>query len=105
MTDRILVWVLIALAALNIFDYLCTIQAVYLLGVPEGNPLMDALLGTAWFGIVKLFFIPIGLYFVWSKRRGLGWVSVSLLVLALAAYTAVAAYHSIGTLVHLNLRG
>lgn len=47
MQDRILKWALITLGALNIADYLLTLRAVYILGVPEGNPAMDALLGVA----------------------------------------------------------
>lgn len=48
MQDRILKWALITLGALNIADYLLTLRAVYILGVPEGNPAMDALLGTMY---------------------------------------------------------
>lgn len=95
MQDRILKWALITLGALNIADYLLTLRAVYILGVPEGNPAMDALLGTMAFGAVKLLLVPLGLYFVWRMRDGMWWVSKSLLGVALTAYLWVTCYHII----------
>ena len=98
MRDKVLKWVLISLGALNVADYLFTLRAVYILGVPEGNPYMDALLGTAWFGIVKLVLVPLGLYYIWRLRHGMGFVSRTLLGVALAAYAWVTVYHIVNQL-------
>ena len=95
MRDKVLKWVLIILGALNVADFLFTLRAVYILGVPEGNPYMDALLGTAWFAVVKLLLVPLGLYFIWRRRHGMRWVSMSLLAVVFAAYTWVTVYHII----------
>ena len=95
MRDRTLKWALLTLGALNIADYLFTLRAVYILGVPEGNPYMDALLGTAWFAVVKLLLVPLGLYFIWRRRHCMGWLSHSFLTVTLGAYSWVTVYHII----------
>ncbi len=95
--DRCIGYTLIAIGVFNFADYLLTLRALSL-GIPEGNPYMDALIGTPWFPIVKLVIVPVGLYRIWMLRHGMGWISRTLLGLLLAAYTWVTVYHIVALL-------
>ncbi len=91
-------WIKVALIGIGIFnfaDYFLTLRALSL-GIPEGNPYMDALIGTPWFAVVKLIVVPAGLYRIWMVRHGMQWISRGLLVFVLAAYTWVTVYHMFG---------
>ena len=67
MKDRTLKIMLLSVWLFNSIDYVSTKIAIAN-GVPEGNAAMDAIIGTAWFPIVKLVLVPLGLYFVWMMR-------------------------------------
>jgi hypothetical protein len=96
MTDRFIKLLLILLAALNVADYLFTARAVYILGVAEANPAMDAALGTPFFALVKLLIIPLTCLVIWRSRHL--WhrakpLICGLLIFVTAAYSAVAVWH------------
>ncbi len=95
--DKWIAYILVAIGALNFADYFLTLRALSF-GIEEGNPYMDALIGTPWFPIVKLLLVPLGLYRIWTLRDGMGWISRSLLILALLAYSWVTGYHMAGML-------
>lgn len=100
MTDRILKYILIALAAMNVADYLFTLRAIYVMGVPEANPLMDLALGTPLFGVIKCLLIPALCYVLWRARHH--WrrpAIVGLLMFVTAAYSGVTVWHLIGQLI------
>lgn len=98
MRDRIIKYLLISLAAMNAADYLFTVRAIHTLGVPEGNPVMDALIGTPWFAVIKLVLVPAGLYLIWRCRGRVRRV-IYYAGAASAAYGALTAWHFYGQFV------
>ena len=99
MKDRILKYILIALAAMNILDYLFTLRAIYVMGVPEANPIMNMTPGTPLFGVVKLLIVPGLCYLMWRVRHR--WrrpAIVGLLMFVTSAYFGVTVWHLIGQL-------
>ena len=69
MKDRILKYILIALAAMNILDYLFTLRAIYVMGATEANPIMAAAMDAGLFGPVKLLAVPGLCYLMWRVRH------------------------------------
>ena len=69
--ERILRVLLFGVAVFNVADYLLTLLALHI-GYREFNPLMDIIVHTYLFPIVKLVVVPIALYFVWSQRNKVG---------------------------------
>ena len=62
--------ILLIIGVFNAID--CFITPIFLsLGFTEANPFMAPLVGTLWFYLVKLVFVPAGLYFVWHFRKHL----------------------------------
>ncbi len=98
MPDKTLKSLLIALAAMNIADYLFTLRAIYILGVPEANPFMDAALGTPLFFIIKVVLVTAGIWLIWRLRHR--WmhrtVIAGLLGFAVLAYGGVTLWHIYG---------
>lgn len=94
---RGITYLLIGIAVFNFADYFLTLRAISL-GIQEGNPYMAPLIGTPWFTVVKLLIVPLGLYRIYNLRRGIGWISTSLLVMILGLYTMVTVYHTMGLL-------
>ena len=87
MNDRILKAVLVALAALNVADYFFTLRAVSF-GVAEGNPAMDAAMGTPLFALVKLVVVPLACFVIWRTRDK--WCRTRFLVSGLLIFVTVA---------------
>jgi len=58
---------LLNIALLSIIDCLYTISAVSY-GLGEVNPIMDAIIQTPLFPLIKLFIIPIALLWLWTIR-------------------------------------
>ena len=99
MTDRILKYILIALAAMNILDYAFTMRAVYVLGATEANPIMAAALGTPAFAVIKLLIVPALCYLLWRSRHLWSRPAIrGLLLFVFAAYSGVTAWHVYGQL-------
>lgn len=102
MTDRILKYTLITLAALNMADYFFTLRAVYSMGIQEANPAMDAALGggpSLLFTLIKLVAIPLICLIIWRSRSR--WhrmkpLICNLLIFVTVAYVAVTAWHIYG---------
>lgn len=99
MTERMLKAVLCALAAMNVADYLFTLRAIYVMGVPEANPLMDLTLGTPLFGLIKCIIIPAACWMLWRARHH-WWrpAIVGLLLFVTVAYSGVTVWHVWGQL-------
>lgn len=93
MRDRILAAVLLSIMLFKVADYLFTLRAVNVLGAPEANPLIDAMLGTPWFFIAKIILPAIGLYAIWRFRRGARAVFLYALLIPFAAYAWLTAFH------------
>lgn len=68
MPDNKLRFMLLAVGLFNVTDYFLT-RAAIAKGATEGNPVMDAILHTPWFPIVKLFAVPVALYWIWTVRH------------------------------------
>ncbi len=69
--ERTLFYLLIGTAAFNAADYMLTLLALRL-GYRELNPLMDLVVHTPYFPLIKLVLIPIMLYYVWVRRHLVG---------------------------------
>ena len=69
--ERILRDLLLGVAVFNVADYLLTLLALHV-GYREFNPIMDIIVHTPLFPLVKLVVVPIALYFVWSQRSRVG---------------------------------
>jgi len=91
--------VLCALAAMNVADYLFTLRAIYVLRVPEANPIMDMTLGTPLFGAIKCLLIPALCYLLWRARHRWQRPAIhALLLFVTVAYSGVTVWHLIGQL-------
>ena len=98
-TDRILKFILFALAVMNILDYAFTLRAVYVLGATEANPIMAATMGTPAFAVIKLLIVPALCYLLWCVRHMWSRPAIrGLLLFVFAAYSGVTAWHVYGQL-------
>ncbi len=86
--------VLLLIGALNISDYFFTIKAMEL-GFTEGNPVMNMLVDTKYFTIVKLILVPMGLLVLWKAKNQTSKYGLLLAVL-LICYVSVNIYHAYG---------
>ena len=68
MEKRYLFILLPGIALFNIANYFFTINALSL-GATEANPVMDAIVHTPLFPVVKLILIPALLVFFWTMRH------------------------------------
>ena len=87
----LLALMLFGIGIFNITDYYFTLEAISL-GAHEGNPIMDAILHTPFFPIVKLLLVPGLLVFIWVIRSRIERLR-SLIVIAFAGYLMVNVYH------------
>ena len=83
--------ILITTGVFNAADYFFTMQAIAA-GMAEGNPVMDSILHTPWFPIIKLLVVPFGLYLIWRARNMVPRLKYYAWVPFLA-YGALTAYH------------
>lgn len=90
---------LASVALFSVIDYLATVRAIAH-GVVELNPVMDPLIGTPWFPLIKLAIIPGALYAVWLVRdRWQNNRGIYLGIIALAtAYGTLTMWHVWGQL-------
>ncbi|MDW7651424.1 MAG: DUF5658 family protein [Bacillota bacterium] len=71
-TNRPLLWLLLlGVSVFNTADYFPPLYAVKH-GLREANPLMDIILHTPYFPLVKLLFVPLLLVLLWMYRRRVG---------------------------------
>jgi hypothetical protein len=86
-------WAAIFLLFFNVLDAVFTLGAIQAGAAEEANPLMawPLELGVAWFMVVKLGVVSLGVLLLWRARRSL-LASAGLLGLC-AVYAGVIAYH------------
>jgi uncharacterized membrane protein YuzA (DUF378 family) len=94
MRDRILAAILISIMAFKVADYLFTLRAIYVLGAPEANPIIDAMLGTPWFFMSKIVFPAIGFAAIWMLRRRARPIFHYALLIPFAAYAWLTVFHA-----------
>ena len=59
---------LIGIGIFNVADYFLTLEVISQ-GHEEANPIIDAILPTIYFPIVKLVVVPLLLLFLWNLRQ------------------------------------
>lgn len=69
--EGLLRWQLIGIGAFNVTDYFLTLEALEK-GHTEANPLLIGIINTLEFPLVKLFLVPLLLYWLWLKRNRIG---------------------------------
>ena len=89
--ERTLWALLIGIAAFNVADYLLTTLALSL-GYRELNPVMDLVVHTPYFRIIKLVLIPLMLYFIWRRRHLVGLRVLTYVWVAFLVYLALMCY-------------
>lgn len=96
MTDKVLKAILILLSCFNIIDGVST-QIALSGGAVEANPVINLLVGTPYFLILKLLLIPAVCILLWHTRRLWMQPFISrLLVFVTAAYAGVTVWHMWG---------
>ena len=88
-------FLLIGIGLLNITDYFFTLQA-FSLGAREGNPIMNAIVHTPLFPVVKLIIVPLLLVSVWVSRVKLNRLRnlvMLLLCFSFICYLSVSVYY------------
>jgi len=69
--ESILLFLLVAVSIFNVIDYFVTMQSICR-GFVEGNPVINAILHTPFFPLLKIVVIPLALFFIWQVRRHIG---------------------------------
>lgn len=95
MTKPYIIILLIAICILNITDYFFTVKAISL-GANEANPIMNAIIHTPLFPVVKLILVPGSLLLIWIYRFKIKRLQTLILVLlwiVFAGYLSVKVYH------------
>jgi len=69
--ERLLWLLLIGIWAFNKMDFFLTLEALEK-GFVEANPLVDSMIGTHEFPLVKLVLIPLVLFLIWRLRHKIG---------------------------------
>ena len=96
MKDRTLLIILWGLGIFNAIDFASTFYLVNM-GVRESNILIDKILHTPLFSLVKLVAVPIGLYVVWRARprfnRGRRAIAITLQAV-FGVYALLTVYHA-----------
>lgn len=82
---------LIGIAAFNVADYLFTSLALGL-GFRELNPVMDLVVHTPYFRLIKVVLIPLMLYYIWRQRHLAGQRVLAYTWIAFLAYLALMVY-------------
>ena len=92
--EGILKYLLIGTAAFNIVDYLLTVLALNM-GYREANPIINLVVDTPLFPIIKVVIIPILLYSVWARRHKVGSRILIYAGIVFAAYYLLMVYFKI----------
>lgn len=85
-------WLLILIGLFNTIDFFATQDLVVFGDHSEWNPLMRGLVGTPYFALYKLVFIPASLLFLWSARKSLVPKYIGLVRLACGLYALLLVY-------------
>ena len=94
MSNKMLQTLLIALAALNIADYLLTLRALSL-GAVEANPIMAAAINAGMFGPVKLLAVPLICLGIWCARDRVRLAVRGLVAGAVVVYGGLMVWHGV----------
>ncbi len=97
MSNKALRIILIALAAMNVADYLLTLRALSL-GATEANPIMAAAMDAGLFGPVKLLAVPLVCLGIWCARARLRLAVRGMVAGAAVIYGGLMVWHVIGQL-------
>ena len=68
MNTRYLPMLLLGIGLFNVADYFFTVNALSM-GATEANPVMDAIVHTPFFSVVKLILVPALVVFFWTVRH------------------------------------
>ncbi|MFO8060992.1 MAG: DUF5658 family protein [Bacillota bacterium] len=82
---------LISLGVFNAIDYMLTLRCLEG-GLLEGNPIMAPIVGTAWFPLIKVILVPLGLYMIWKVRYQIGTIARASVLLATGVYAGLMWY-------------
>lgn len=89
---RRLLFLLLLIGLFNCADFFAT-QALVVYGEHgEWNPFMRELVGTPYFALYKLVFIPLGLLFLWIARKRVVPKYLVLVKFSAGVYTALMIY-------------
>ena len=95
MNTRYLPMLLLGIGVFNVADYFFTVQALYL-GATEANPVMDAIVHTPLFSVVKLILVPALLVVFWTVRHKMKTRKNAIMLLTwivFISYFVVTVYH------------
>ncbi len=95
MNARYLPILLIGIGLFNAADYFFTVQALSM-GATEANPVMDAIVHTPLFPMVKLFLVPVFLLFIWVVRAKIERLHKPVMIMlwvVFIGYFSVTVYH------------
>jgi len=92
MSNKALRIILIALAAMNVADYLLTLRALSL-GATEANPIMAAAMDAGMFGPVKLLAVPLICLGIWCVRDRVRLAVRGMVAGAVAVYAGLMVWH------------
>lgn len=84
---------LIGVGVFNVLDYFLTLYALDQ-GFREGNPVMNIIINTAYFSIVKLLIVPLCLIFLWHIRNKVGFRIYYYVSVVFFAYMSLAIYYT-----------
>ena len=88
----LLFWQLIGIAAFNKVDYILTLDFLDK-GFYEGNPLMNSMIGTYEFPMVKLILVPLILLALWQHKDTIGNYITKLSWIPFLGYFSLMAYY------------
>lgn len=94
MSNKMLQALLIALAAMNVADYLLTLRAISF-GAVEANPIMAAAMDAGLFGPVKLLAVPLVCLGIWCARARLRLAVRGMVAGAVVIYGALMVWHGV----------
>lgn len=94
MSNKMLQALLIALAVMNVADYLLTLRAISF-GAVEANPIMAAAMDAGLFGPVKLLAVPLVCAGIWCARARLRLAVRGMVAGAAVIYGALMVWHGV----------
>ena len=89
---RLLFWQLIGIGAFNKVDYILTLEFLNK-GFYEANPLIDPMIGTYEFSMVKLILIPLVLLALWQHKDRIGNYLTKLSWIPFLGYFSLMSYY------------
>ena len=86
---------LLGIGLFNILDYFLTVEIVIVQGHQEANPLIEAILHTIYFPLVKLLIIPCLLLFIWIVRHHITSRNLTCIWAAFIVYFSLMVYFKV----------